>query len=100
VAALSACQALTYLFLAAKNQIAVAGYTDDAEGRLAPVDGRIRMSRVTLRPRIVLEAGANETRAHELVTKAHESCFIANSVTTPVEVVPTFTFADTPVEAR
>jgi organic hydroperoxide reductase OsmC/OhrA len=35
-----------------------------------------------------------------LVTKAHESCFIANSVTTPVEVVPTFTFAETPVEAR
>jgi hypothetical protein len=52
VASLSSCQALTYLFLAAKNGVAVVGYTDDAEGRLGIVDGKIRMSRVMLRPRI------------------------------------------------
>src|SRR5262245_32087693 len=40
VASLSACQALTYLFLAAKNRIGVVGYTDDAEGRLSLVDGK------------------------------------------------------------
>ena len=100
VASLSSCQALTYLFLAAKNGVAVVGYTDDAEGRLGVVDGRIRMSRVMLRPRITLEAGANETRARELVAKAHEGCFVANSVSAPVEVAPTFVFADTPVAAR
>jgi organic hydroperoxide reductase OsmC/OhrA len=100
VASLSACQALTYLFLAAKNAIVVTGYTDDAEGRLALVDGRVRMSRVTLRPRITLEAGANETRARELVAKAHEGCFVANSVSTPVDITPTFEFAGTPAAAR
>jgi organic hydroperoxide reductase OsmC/OhrA len=100
VASLSSCQALTYLFLAAKNGVAVVGYTDDAEGRLGVVDGRIRMSRVMLRPRITLEAGANETRARELVAKAHEGCFVANSVSAPVEIAPTFAFADTPVAAR
>jgi organic hydroperoxide reductase OsmC/OhrA len=97
VASVSSCQALTYLFLAAKNGVAVIGYTDDAEGRLGIVDGKIRMSRVTLRPRITLEAGANETRARELVAKAHENCFVANSVSTPIDVAPTFAFADTPV---
>jgi organic hydroperoxide reductase OsmC/OhrA len=94
VASLSACQAITYLFLAAKNQIPVIAYTDDAEGRLGLVDGRIRMSQVTLRPRITLEAGTNDARARELVMKAHESCFIANSVATPVEIVPTFVLAE------
>jgi organic hydroperoxide reductase OsmC/OhrA len=64
------------------------------------VDGKIRMSRVTLRPHIVLEPGASETRARELVAKAHEGCFIANSVATPVEIAPTFTFAETPATAR
>jgi organic hydroperoxide reductase OsmC/OhrA len=97
VASVSSCQALTYLFLAAKNGVAVIGYTDDAEGRLGMVDGKIRMSRVTLRPRITLEAGANETRARELVAKAHENCFVANSVSTPVDIAPIFAFADTPV---
>jgi organic hydroperoxide reductase OsmC/OhrA len=100
VASLSACQALTYLFLAAKNGVAVVGYTDDAEGRLGVVDGKIRMSRVMLRPRITLEAGANETRARELVAKAHENCFVANSVSAPVEIAPTFAFADAPAAAR
>src|SRR5688500_12160607 len=51
VASLSACQALTYMFETAKNGVAVIGYTDDAEGRLGLIDGRMRMSRVTLRPR-------------------------------------------------
>jgi organic hydroperoxide reductase OsmC/OhrA len=96
VAALSACQALTYLFLAAKNRIPVVGYGDDAEGRLALVDGRMAMARVTLRPRIMLEPGANETRARELVAKAHEGCFIANSVATPIDIAPTFGFAEAP----
>jgi organic hydroperoxide reductase OsmC/OhrA len=94
VASLSACQALTYLFLAAKNGVVVAGYIDDAEGRLAVVDGRVRMSRVILRPRITLVAGADDTRARELVGKAHDGCFIANSVSTPVEIEPTFVFAE------
>jgi organic hydroperoxide reductase OsmC/OhrA len=94
VASLSACQALTYLFLAAKNGIAVVAYADDAEGQLGLVDGHMRMSRVTLRPRITLEAGTNEARARDLVAKAHDNCFIANSVSTPVEVLSTIAFAD------
>jgi organic hydroperoxide reductase OsmC/OhrA len=94
VASLSACQALTYLFLAAKNGVQVVGYTDDAEGRLGLVDGKIRMSRVTLRPRIALEPGANEARARELVTRAHRDCFVANSVSTPIEITPTFVFGE------
>ena len=101
VAALSACQALTYLVLAARNQIAVVGYTDDAEGLvLEPVNGKTRMSQVTLRPHITLDVGANETRARELVDKAHHNCFIANSVTASVEIVPTLTLAEVAVGAR
>jgi organic hydroperoxide reductase OsmC/OhrA len=100
VASLSACQALTYLFLAAKNGVPVVAYTDDAEGRLGLVDGRIRMSRVTLRPHITLDAGASETRARELVDKAHGDCFVANSVSTSLEIVPTFEFAEAPAAVR
>ena len=88
VAALSSCQALTYLFLAAKNGVAVVGYADDAEGRLALVDGRMRMASVTLRPRITLEREEDQEVARELVEKAHRGCFIANSVTCKVEIEP------------
>lgn len=89
VASLSACQALTFLFLAARTGVAVTGYTDDPEGKLGFVDGRMRMSQVTLRPSIRLEPGADLEKARELVEKAHEQCFIANSVTTRLSIEPT-----------
>jgi organic hydroperoxide reductase OsmC/OhrA len=94
VAALSSCQALTYLFLAARAGIPVVAYADDAEGHLGIVNGRVRMSRVTLRPRITLETAADEARARDLVAKAHDGCFIANSVSTPIAIEPLFLFAD------
>ncbi|MDE3155128.1 MAG: OsmC family protein [Acidobacteriota bacterium] len=90
VASLSACQALTYLYLAARAGVGIAGYTDEAEGRLGLVEGRLRLSRVTLRPTIVLVPGADEARARALVEQAHGDCFIANSVLTAVVIEPTF----------
>ncbi|HEX5473591.1 MAG TPA: OsmC family protein [Vicinamibacterales bacterium] len=96
VASLSGCQALTYLFLAARNHLVVFGYKDEAEGRLALIDGRMRVSRVTLRPRITLAAGTDEMKALELVERAHHDCFIANSVTTTVTIEPAFDFVAAP----
>jgi organic hydroperoxide reductase OsmC/OhrA len=90
VASLSSCQALTYLALAAGSGVAVLAYSDDAEGRLALADGRLRLSLVTLRPRIVLDAGTNESLARDLIEKAHQQCFVANSVTSRVTIEPTF----------
>jgi organic hydroperoxide reductase OsmC/OhrA len=88
VASVSSCQALTYLFLAARTGLAVVAYEDVAEGTLEFVDGAMRMTRVILRPRIVLEAGADDRVARELVEKAHRGCFIANSVSTAVDIEP------------
>lgn len=90
VAALSACHALTFLFLAARSHIAVFGYTDDAVGTLAMVDGKLRMATVTLRPHITLGAGVEVEKARLLVEKAHRDCFIGNSVTAQVDVEPNF----------
>jgi organic hydroperoxide reductase OsmC/OhrA len=99
VASISACQALTYLFLAARHGVAVVGYADEADGSLGVVNGKLRMSRVTLRPRITLAAGADEARARELVAKAHAGCFIANSVSVTVEIVPAFERVESPIAA-
>ena len=87
-AAISACHALTFLAHAARAGIRVATYTDEAEGLLEPSDGKIRMTRVTLRPRIVLFSDADMQVARALVDKAHRDCFIGNSVTAIVDVEP------------
>ena len=94
VAALSACQALTFLFLAARADVSVTGYSDDAVGELAMVDGAFRMATVTLRPHITLEPGVDAGQARALVEKAHQRCFIGNSVSAKVEIEPVIQFAE------
>lgn len=93
VASLSACQALTFLFLAARDHFLVTGYSDDAVGELATVDGKLRMAIVKLRPQITLDPGADVEKARALVEKAHRQGFIGNSVSARVDVEPDITFA-------
>lgn len=100
VASLSACHALTFLFLAARDHLLVTGYSDDAVGELAIVDGKMRMAVVKLRPQITLEPGANVERARLLIEKAHRQCFIGNSVSAKVEVEPDISFAVELVRAQ
>jgi organic hydroperoxide reductase OsmC/OhrA len=100
VASLSACHALTFLFLAARDHLLVTGYADDAVGELGMVDGKLRMAVVKLRPQITLDPEADIVRARLLVEKAHRQCFIGNSVSAKVEVEPDITFATEAMLAR
>jgi organic hydroperoxide reductase OsmC/OhrA len=91
-ASLASCQMLTYLFLAARNGVRVVGYTDEAVGELAVQEGKLRMTRVTLRPTITITADSDRATAESLVERAHGDCFIANSVACAVVAEPTFIF--------
>jgi len=85
VAALSSCHMLFFLALARKKGFEVASYEDDAEGVL---DGK-RFSSATLRPRVRWEGEPPAPDGIEaLHDRAHELCFIANSVDFPVAVEP------------
>ena len=88
VAALSSCHLLTFLAIAAKKRLVVDSYDDHAVGVMAEnADGRLAITRVTLRPRIVFGGPAPDAatldKLHHL---AHQECFIANSVTTEVTI--------------
>jgi organic hydroperoxide reductase OsmC/OhrA len=84
VASLSSCHMLWFLALARAEGVRVASYQDDAEGTL---DGT-RFTRVVLRPRVAFDGELDEERIESLHHRAHERCFIANSVSCPVEVEP------------
>lgn len=90
VAALSSCHMLFFLSLAAKRGLVVDSYEDDAVGTMETgADGRASITRVVLRPR-VRYAGTAPARTveEELHHRAHDLCFIANSVKTAVAVEP------------
>ena len=89
VASLSACHMLWFLDYAKRAGIVVESYVDQASGVLAKDErGLMVMTEVVLRPKVVL---ADPLRAPELEGvhhRAHEACFIANSVKTEVRVEP------------
>ncbi|MBB3964586.1 OsmC family protein [Rhizobium metallidurans] len=87
VAALSSCHMLFYLWIASKKRIGIDSYVDDALGVMEKVDGRMMVSRVELRPKVVY-ADEIPTREVEAAMhhQAHELCFLANSVKTVIEI--------------
>jgi organic hydroperoxide reductase OsmC/OhrA len=90
VAALSSCHMLTFLALAARRRFVVDAYEDAASGTLEKNEqGRLAITRVTLRPRATFAGKAPTAEELEkLHHVAHEQCFIANSVKTDVRVEP------------
>lgn len=94
LASLSACHMLWYLHLASAAGIVVQSYQDDpvGAGETSP-NGAGRFLAATLRPHIVVDAGADLAEAEAIHHRIHEYCFIARSVNFPVGYQPTFATA-------
>jgi organic hydroperoxide reductase OsmC/OhrA len=88
VLAASSCQLLSFLAVAARARIDVIEYRDDAEGEMPEGEPPMRITRITLRPQIVVREEVSEARVRHLVEVAHRECFISNSLTTEVVVEP------------
>lgn len=89
VAALSSCHMLTLLAIAARKRLAVDAYEDEAVGHLEKnADGKLAITRVTLRPRVTFRDPPPPGVLDRLHEVAHRECFIANSVRTEVRVEP------------
>ena len=91
VASLSSCHMLWFLAIAAKRKFRVDRYFDAAVGTMGRnAEGREAMLTVTLRPEVKF-SGEHLPTHEELADmhhKAHDECFIANSVKTEVRCEP------------
>lgn len=91
VAALASCHMLTFLSIAALKHLTVDSYEDDAAGELGKNDqGKTMIRRIVLRPKVTFSGdqppdAATIAGIHD---KAHENCFIANSLLTEVVLEP------------
>ena len=89
VAAASSCHMLWFRSLAAKRGFVVDRYVDDAVGVMdQDADGKIAITRITLRPAIGFSGSARPSAEdlEALHHSAHEKCFIANSLKSEVVV--------------
>ena len=85
IAALSSCHMLWYLHLCADAKIIVTTYRDRAAGKMTITEnGGGRFTQVILKPEITISTSSKLEQAQQLHHKAHQLCFIANSVNFPV----------------
>lgn len=89
VASIASCHMLTFLWLACREGFVVEAYDDAPVGTMSPGPrGVPAVTEVVLRPEIRFGGDRRPTpeeraRLHE---RAHDGCFIANSVTTKIRV--------------
>ena len=88
VASLSSCHMLFFLSIVAAKGIVVDEYEDEAVGVMGRNDeGKVAMTRVTLQPQVAFSGDRipDMKEQEALHHRAHDLCFIANSVKTIVE---------------
>ena len=94
VASLSACHMLWFLHLCADAGIRVERYTDSATGAMQETaDGGGHFTEVVLRPAVRIAGDVEHARIDALHERAHELCFIAQSVNFPVRCEATLEVA-------
>ena len=96
VAAVSSCHMLFFLAFAAQGGFTVDRYEDAAVGVMTKNErGKLFVSQVRLNPAVTFGGGKRpgEDAVAGLHHRAHEECFIANSVRSEVVVQPTHSFA-------
>ncbi len=87
---LASCHMLTFLALAAKKRLVVSAYQDNAVGFLGVnAQGKNWVERIELYPQVQFEGKAPDAETlNKMHEKAHDHCFIANSVLTKVLIKP------------
>jgi organic hydroperoxide reductase OsmC/OhrA len=90
VASASACHMLFFLDFARRAGVIVTSYEDEAEGLMERGEnGKTRITRITLRPKIAYsDTPPTQEMLDDLHHKAHETCFIANSITSEIVIEP------------
>lgn len=88
IASASACHMLWFLHIARDAGFMVTRYRDEAEGVMAKDgDGRIAITRIVLRPDITFSGDAPSAEVlGNLHHRAHDACFIANSLKSEIVV--------------
>ena len=90
VAAVSSCHMLFFLDFAARAGLIIDRYTDEAVAIMGRDDrGKVAITEVTLRPAIQFSGDAPHAPTLDaLHHRAHEACYIANSIRAEVRIAP------------
>ncbi len=84
VAAVNSCLMTTFLAIAENFKLPFVDFKSDATGTLSVVDGKYMMSKIVLRPTIVVENEEHRALAQKVIEKSEKACLITNSIKSDV----------------
>jgi organic hydroperoxide reductase OsmC/OhrA len=96
VGSLNTCMMLTFLSLAQTKGLAPVGYESEAEGLLANVEGKYRITEIMVRPRVIVTSQKELEAARTAMESVEAHCFMANSINAKVSLRPEFVVAPGP----
>jgi organic hydroperoxide reductase OsmC/OhrA len=89
-ASVASCMMMTILAVFSRSKIVIKTYRDDPVALLELVERRYKVTKVTLKPKIVVEGPVDQEKFANLIQKSHANCFITLSVNSEVVVEPEF----------
>ncbi|MCB0537982.1 MAG: OsmC family protein [Bacteroidetes bacterium] len=87
-AAVNSCFMTTFLAIAEYSKFNFIDLKVESEGILEKVDGKFMMSKVVLKPTLIVAADTREDRAIRIMEKAEKACLISNSIKSEIEFLP------------
>jgi organic hydroperoxide reductase OsmC/OhrA len=88
VAAENTCYMMTFLAFINKMRIELVSYDCEAVGHVEPADKGSIISKIELRPKIVVKSDEHAEKIPKAIELSQKYCFIENSIKTKVEIVP------------
>lgn len=96
VAAVSSCLMTTFLAVAENSKLPFSIFTCDAKGIVDKVDGKFRVTEITLKPRVVITDPDFEGKAHRVIEMSEKACLISNSINSVVKLEPEIVIEELP----
>ncbi len=88
VASAEICLMTTFLSIAEKSRLEFVSYSSEAVGTLEKVDKGMVMTKIVIRPKVIITDESKKGRALLLLEKAEKYCLISNSMKTEVTLEP------------
>ena len=81
----------TFLAVAENFKLEFQAFSSDATGTLEVVDGKYMISKVEMRPHIVVNSEEQVALAEKVIVKSEKACMISNSIRSEVTMIPQVT---------
>ncbi len=91
-ASVVSCFMTTFLAIAEYSKFDFISFKCDSEGILEKIEGKYLMTKIILKPELVISNQGKIENAQRILEKSEKACLISNSIKTEVFVHPTFIF--------